>query len=301
MRCKWLTWRSSGWLPTNVTYTPGTGLSGDNVYQWFGGFPGERLGSAEASPNFISEKSVQLYSAIQGISSNGANFSSYFKFVSEGTGVRVLFDSKDSAKDALKKMLGLGECGRMLSKLLSHLKSDPTLGFSNPVRATDMMGLFNNLDSQLEGGIRVNSNDEAFMAEIRPYYANQYVPPVPGGGGLTQAIGKASNRSGARIMGEGGAYMFVHAFAPNYSLLHPTILGRNASPAAIQTRRLDAMRESIFRLVHEMVHGAGSNAMFTHQQMDAAAAAADPNTPAGNDGTRFRAFFNTHCASGIQR
>lgn len=62
---------SLGWLPTNVSYTPGSGLTGENVYQWFGGFPGSRLGSSEANPNFISEKSVKLYSMMQGMEIGG--------------------------------------------------------------------------------------------------------------------------------------------------------------------------------------------------------------------------------------
>jgi YD repeat-containing protein len=67
---------SLGWLPTNVSYTPGSGISGENVYQWFGGFAGGRLGSSDSNPNFISETSVQLHSMAQGIALNGANFSS---------------------------------------------------------------------------------------------------------------------------------------------------------------------------------------------------------------------------------
>lgn len=65
---------SLGWIPTNVTYTPGSGLSGDNVYYWFGGLSGNRHGSSEPNPNFISEKSVQLWSVVQGIALKGSNF-----------------------------------------------------------------------------------------------------------------------------------------------------------------------------------------------------------------------------------
>ncbi len=64
---------SLGWLPTNVSYTPGAGLSGDNVYQWFGGWTGNRL----EAPNFISEKSAQIYSMFQGIGNNWNNFAQF--------------------------------------------------------------------------------------------------------------------------------------------------------------------------------------------------------------------------------
>jgi len=91
---------SLGWLPTNVSYTPGAGLSGDNVYQWFGGWTGNRL----EAPNFISEKSAQLGSMFQGIELNNANFQSQ-----QG--------GLDGLSDFLKSILNQYRCDNRLARI----------------------------------------------------------------------------------------------------------------------------------------------------------------------------------------
>ncbi len=119
---------SQGYLPTNVSYTPGSGLSGENVYQWFGGFPGGRLGSSDGNPNFISETSVQLHSMAQGIALNGANFQSpqqtqqqtLFPYHPSIEKRQLTKDEVAALRSRVEAMLDAndGKCKRYIEKLL---------------------------------------------------------------------------------------------------------------------------------------------------------------------------------------
>ncbi|CAN5804126.1 hypothetical protein BH20ACI4_BH20ACI4_14240 [soil metagenome] len=64
--------------------------------------------------------------------------------------------------------------------------------------------------------------------------------------------------------------------------MHVNVFPYNVIVIGRTTQRVIAERIAttrlilVHRLIHEMIHGAGKNRMYSHQDMDAAAIAADP-------------------------
>lgn len=107
---------SLGWLPTSVSYTPGSHLTGENVYQWFGGWhggPGSFTDSSDAPPNEISETSAQMYSMfVQGMALDFANFGN--GFLAQTTNSVNSSNQPVSAEKAKRILDGVAERARRL-------------------------------------------------------------------------------------------------------------------------------------------------------------------------------------------
>lgn len=208
-----------------------------------------------------------------------------------GDYITVRFENAADAQVALTKTVEKGDCREMLNRVLSNIKNLKSLGYANPVRADDVLDLFNNINSQKEGGFSFDKSvNEAMEVSYRETPGSK---PVAGGGGLTfyGGSGRAHNKQGVPLNGPGGE-MFVFIF-PRGQTTFDYNTNKPASQKVMQ-QRISSQRAALTGiLIHEMFHAAGLNATFTHEDMDAAAISVDKDTKSFDD------FVKKHCGVGF--
>ncbi len=170
--------------------------------------------------------------------------------------VGVDFTSLDVAKKALKFVLSKEDCAAAVNNALNNLKDDT--GNGRRLRENDLLELFDNLNSQERGGIRVNSSNAAANKEFRTFAPN--VQQIGGGGGLTFA--EQIRRDKQTV-----AFQYVHAFRQSASTKNGS-LKRNIRTAAYK---------AVMILIHEMFHGAGDTGTFSEDALHTAARATNSN------------------------
>jgi hypothetical protein len=210
-------------------------------------------------------------------------FFNFFNFVNFGNYLEVHFVDTDKAKNALETFLQYGNCAQAFESLLMNLKPlGKVPGYVNEVRSTNILSIFNEINSQEKGGLRLNSNNKEAQAEFQSISPG--TKDEAGGGGVTLSVVKGKGKQWAD-----GAYAYVHVFPTFVSLISSTNNARMASNKIIDGRKMKEAYELIHRLVHELTHGAGKNGSFSHNEMNAAAKSADPLV------YDYSAFIKKHC------
>ncbi len=265
----------SGYVPANATYT-GNGNFRPSGY----GFspPGFR------SPNMPRDTN---WAALNGVGGSDerylSNFGSLFSSDVQGNVTYLNFHGLEAARAGVEKLMRtIRGCGEMLNALLNQLKPD-SHSVVNSIRASDMLSLFDNLNAQTSGGIRVNSSDAAFLT-----HTGLKSVSVAGGGGLT--IGFPTD--GKHYAN--GTDNYVHAFSYSYANGPVSVTQRTVSAAEMAQRISSTIGINLLRVVHEMYHGAGRNGIFSHEAMNKAAKIVDPTAKSADD------FVRKHCTSKIQ-
>ena len=137
----------------------------------------------------------------------------------------ITFKDADSAKKALSFVTeNMKDCKQKLMEVLTNL------GNIQEIRSTDILKLFDNLNTQAFGawsGFRFKKSEVEAYQEIASMGGGE--TKVSGGGGLSKALGKKSNRAGLRLSG-GEAFMLVYIFPKSYV----TSIYDRRVPASIQ-------------------------------------------------------------------
>lgn len=181
----------------------------------------------------------------------------------------VDFKNNNSAKGFLKSLLGSGNCGGKITALLDKLGE--LYKNTNSVRTNNLLTLFDIINSQSSGGIRLNSSDTAAADEYESLYG--FSDRFPTGGGQSWMTGKneiINSRNGATI--PGGYTAYIHINREGYSSLRGNQTNTVISKYAVT-------------LIHELLHVSGSTNTYSHYDIAMAVAALVPGvTPVQGEG-----------------
>ncbi|MBK7708553.1 MAG: hypothetical protein IPJ30_23035 [Acidobacteria bacterium] len=209
--------------------------------------------------------------------------------------VTVKFSSTSDALSALEEVVK-GTCKEKINELLRKIDSKP-VGYSNPVRASDIFDLFENISTQSGGGgLFFDSTISEINAQYQRIWDGKVSGAIAGGGGAT--FGDPGRRPDGRIKQFGdGMQMYVYVFEAEAGVrgysgpLSKTQIRKNRQAARMQLTR---------RLIEELIHAAGTNKTINHSEMDLAALAADSTltgTPRTDEQEApvFGSFLRKHC------
>ncbi len=212
----------------------------------------------------------------------------YFDFLKPTSdSVEVVFGDKEKARDGLKRLISLGECGAKLKGLLA------ALGSTADVRASDILGVFDDV----RGGLLLNTDERSYSSAHKELTGGRDVAQgVGGGGGAAVAVSEAGNTANGIFMLV-GVQTYRYARNPNSS--HITI-----TPQDVRGRS-DTIQTLMFRLVHELIHAAGKSRTFSHAEVAKAARSVDPelsdptlyNRTGNNGEEEMNEFIKKHCTS----